>query len=272
MKPLIKRVTITAAFAALSLIGFGAQAGPVDLSSWSALTVNYPGGQNAGNWNLSADNHSVEQTINADPSFYLNNLNQTQYTMQGSWRVDTNSDDDFMGFVFGYQNSSNFYMFDWKRGNQGYQGMTAIQGMSVKKYQGPTGNALNDHSLGQFWENENSSSTATSDMTVLAKNQGAGTGWNRFTNYDFFLNFNNTANSFNIIVKEGINELWNVTVADSTFTSGQFGFYNYSQSNVVYAGFEQEGGVIVTPVPEPGALAILSLGLMGLAIRRRFLH
>lgn len=242
---------------------------PVDLSSWSANTLDFPGGQPAGNWVPSAGDTTVEQTVNADPSFFLNNLNQTDYTMQGSWKVNTSSDNDFMGFVFGYQNSSNFYLFDWKQGTQNYSGATAAEGMAVKKYQGATGNGLNDLSLGELWENVNDSG----DMTVLAKNQGAGTGWENFTEYDFFLDFNTTAGEFDITVEEAGTELWNISLSDSTFSSGQFGFYNYSQSNIIYAGFEQEGGVIVVPdpsvVPEPGTMGLLAASLTGLFFARR---
>jgi len=41
-----------------------------------------------------------------------------------------------------------------------------------------------------------------------------------------------------------------VTVNDMTFTSGQFAFFNNSQQDVRYAGFEREGGVTV-PSPRP---------------------
>lgn len=237
-----------------------AQAAPINLTTWSPLTLNYPGGQPAGNWVLAPDNLAVTQTVNADPSFYLNNLNQTDYSIQGSWQVlERGGDDDYMGFVFGYQNSSNFYLFDWKQGTQDYEGTTAVEGMTVKKMTGATGNGLADLSLAEFWENEEN----FGDMTVLATNHAAGKGWVDTTLYDFRLDFNVVAGEFTIEVKEGDTVLWNVTVVDDTFASGQFGFYNYSQQSVRYAGFEQEGGVIVdpNPVPEPGSLPLLAIGL-----------
>jgi len=237
-----------------------AQAAPINLTTWSPLTLTYPGGQPAGNWVLAPGNLAVTQTVNADPSFYLNNLNQTNYSIQGSWQVlETGGDDDYMGFVFGYQNSSNFYLFDWKQGTQGYAGTNAVEGMTVKKMTGATGNGLADLSLAEFWENE----VNFGDMEVLATNHSSSKGWVDTTLYDFRLDFNLVAGEFTIVVKEGVTELWNVTVADTTFASGQFGFYNFSQQSVRYAGFEQEGGVIVdpNPVPEPGSLPLLAIGL-----------
>lgn len=241
-----------------------AQADAIDLSSWSELTLDYAGGQSAGDWVLAADNESVKQVINADPSFYLNNLNQTSYSMDGTWKVETSSDDDYMGFVFGYQNSSNFYLFDWKQGTQGYVGTTANEGMTIKKMTGATGDGLADLSLAEFWEN----TTDFGDMDVLATNHGGDKGWLDNREYTFHLDFNLNPGEFHINIKDGETELWDVVVTDSTFTSGQFGFYNYSQANVRYAGFEQTGGVIVD-VPEPATLGILASGLLGFGFARR---
>jgi len=91
---------------ALTLLTFSSAsfATALDLSSWTADTYDLGGGQSAGNWSLSAGNTTVTQTINADPSLYRNNANQTAYTMDGTWKVNSGAgDDDFIGFVFGYR-------------------------------------------------------------------------------------------------------------------------------------------------------------------------
>lgn len=221
---------------------YDSNAAQVDLSSWSNTDYSeVSGGVWPISWELSDAGQTVTQALNGDPTIYLNNMNQTSYTMEGTWQVKTTEDDDLIGFVFGYQDESHFYIFDWKQETQSYGGTTANEGLTVKKISAPSKSDLTEL---DFW----ASSADTAHTTILAADHGSGKGWADNTVYRFILEFN-ADGTFNIQVQNesGTDTIWDITVNDDSYTSGQFGFYNYSQEQVEYNGFTQTGGVVVDP-------------------------
>ena len=200
------------------------QSAVIDLSTWSVVQYDVFTQPNA-TWTLSESNTVALQSVNADASILLSPFILENDQIQGSWQVSTNEDDDFMGFVFGYQDDRHFYLFDWKEFSQSNTTWgTSLQGMSVKVINAET--PLTSVDLGATIPVD------TSRVRLLYHNDIL---WQHFTNYDFSLEFR--PGHFTITVTEATNVLDTIVIDDATYTNGQFGFYNFSQSMVRYAGF-----------------------------------
>jgi len=197
---------------------------PIDLSTWSVVQFEL-NDQDDANWELSNDNTLVTQTVNADASIFLSDFTLTNDKIEGNFRVNTSDDDDLIGFVFGYQDYQHFYLFDWKQGSQDDPFGFAEQGMSVKLV-----NADLELTGPDLWPTEGNGER----INTLFHNQ---IGWENFTDYKFSLEFR--PGEFTITVSEGNIVLDSVTLQDSSYTSGTFGFYNYSQGLVEYRQFQR---------------------------------
>ncbi len=206
------------------------QAIPVDLGNWTVVQYNLNSQGNA-NWVRTENNTVATQTNNADASILLSDFDAANLAIDGTWLVNTTGDDDYMGFVFGYQDRAHYYLFDWKQADQNDPCGFAQRGMSIKIVSVSTGA---DPTCFDFWP-----SAGSSNVTVLRHNT---IPWLDLVTYRFRIEF--SQGSFTVEVfdlsqsPEQLLESW--TVVDSTYPSGQFGFYNYSQGSVVYRGFTRQ--------------------------------
>ena len=203
----------------------------IDFNTWSQQ-----GNPAAGNWVVQGGGASVLQTINGEPTFFVSPDTIFNSTIEGEFQVVNNgSDDDFVGFVFGYvspvsslghgTDQFDFYLFDWKRGNQSYSGYTAQAGMSVNRVQGTFTSYANDQ-IPTFWGHQ-----TNTQFQVLANNFGSA-GWAHNTLYEFRLTYETNR------IRIWIDNVLQFDIA-GTFQPGRFGFYNHSQPNVNYMGFKQ---------------------------------
>lgn len=102
-------------------------------------------------------------------------------------------------------------------------------------------------------------------MTELTRGATLGsTGWADNTSYEFDIEY--TSTNFKLYV-DGVLQ----ADINGTFTDGKFGFYNYSQSTVEYAGITNDVLPPMGGVPEPAtwALLIMGFGAVGGAMRAR---
>jgi hypothetical protein len=240
------------------LIGFGLFAGlctnlsadPVDLSRWTA-----EGTQGGYDWQVAADNNSVLQTVNSSPTVFYSDFDGQGIKLSGKIEVQTYHDDDYIGFVLGFEpgdvsaSATDFILVDWKQSNQEYYGCTGQVGLAISRVTG----GLPDNK--DIW-------CHTDTVEELARGSSLGsTGWQDYTEYTFDIVFNST----NIQVwVEGFKEI----DINGTFQNGRFGFYNYSQEYVRYSAL-QAVQPPKPPVPEPVPLALMGLGVMAMSWARR---
>ncbi|MEL6430086.1 MAG: hypothetical protein AAFU73_01025 [Planctomycetota bacterium] len=222
MRPLLPLAALGLPAAAFAQGGL-----PVDLSTWQVIQYQFNSQPDA-SWDLQTGNTAVLQSVNSDASIFLSDFDSVGQEINGTWSVETSSDDDFMGFVFGYQDRGHYYLFDWKQNSQSFGGTFAEVGMSLKAVSIPGGA---DPVIADLWP-----STSSTNVTVLEHNT---VPWDEFIEYEFTLLF--TPGRIEIEVREGMTVLESWVVNDSTYTDGEFGFYNFSQGDVLYQGFERVG-------------------------------
>ncbi|QNN23836.1 choice-of-anchor D domain-containing protein [Planctomycetales bacterium ZRK34] len=243
----------------------------VNLNTWTERTNN-----SNGFWDV--DDNGVEgsgpngdfvvQEVNNAATIFASPDNFINTQVNGSFSVEPNSDDDFIGFVFGLQapttNTTDIdtLLFDWKQGNQS----GATSGFRLAYVTGTIDNANGTSS--DFWQH---SSDADTTFQTLATNTNSdeSLGWldDGTTVYNFTLDY--TTTNITITMAGGQfgmgTEIFNVDAADvpgifpsGMFPDGQFGFYNLSQSDVTYQGFTRTEPALTTDPENASTLEFLA--------------
>ena len=247
-----KNLFSVATLASVCFIG-SANAALVDLSTWTS--------EGKGTWDFSADNNSVVQTINSYPTVFFNGEDSQNQQLSADITVNTSGDDDFIGFVLGYNtgdlnnDAADYLLIDWRQAEQN----TAEAGLAISRVTGAftAPSASSEIVNSDFWTHVDGGIV---EELARATNLGL-TGWSDYTTYSFDLLFTSS------LVEVYVNDILELSVSGS-FSDGSFGFYNLSQDNTIYSSVTQQA-VSTTEIPEPSSLAIFAVGLLGFAGYRK---
>ncbi|MCB9619268.1 MAG: DUF4215 domain-containing protein [Sandaracinus sp.] len=188
-----------------------------------ALSIESYPGANA-TWTLGSDGRSGIQTSNtAHGTLGLFNADAFATTYTVDIRVATTNDDDFIGFVLGFNPGdttnamADYLLVDWKQLNQNIGGGTARIGLALSRVRGiPTANNL--------WLHDGA-------VTEVARAATLGTtGWADNTTYRFEITH---TPSLLVVRVNGVEQFRQAAPAGG-WPAGEIGFYGLSQDQVRY--------------------------------------
>ena len=154
------------------------------------------------------------------PSYFVSDDVLHDGTIELEIGALTTGDDDFIGLVFRWQDQGNYYLLDWKQGQQNHRG-TGYEGLTLRAIRNfdfdanGTSDAL---SVSEWLWN-----TSPSRSDVLAYRHGSAEGWADNAMYRLKV----VLSGDHIQVYKNDTLIFDVT--DASFASGRYGPYTYSQ-------------------------------------------
>ena len=226
----------------------------LDLSNGTVIQYEF-GCQPDANWIVGPAGRTLDQLTNADASIYLLDQESAGVTLTG--RLASGTAPDFMGFVFGYQNRGQYYLFDWKKTAADFCGGSTSEGMRLRVVD-VSGGA--DPGGAEMWGDP-----ASTNITTLASND---IPWAANVDYNFELTMENGVIDLELRDGATVLESWNI--ADSTYTNGQFGLYINSLQDVVFGPIRVEQQPSPPTLPIPLGTFWLVFMLTGVVLLARF--
>jgi hypothetical protein len=200
--------------------------------------------------------------VNGKPAIVLSDLVVSNARVVGYIGVETTSDDDLIGFLWGWQDPRHAYLLSWKQLNQSWTAAcgNSPAGIAVKKLDGSAAepgtisfnasfgfNATDYvYSCADLWAQDRASAGLLGDDTVLLRSPvdpGAFRGgWADSTTYRFEFYYTPTRTRVLVYEDDAVtgstaNLVTSLDVVDSSYPEGRFAFFSNSQEQVAFGDY-----------------------------------